>query len=79
LLPVPLVQRIGHYFAGLLNADEQLPAAGQIPAVGVLFMVEVPLSLLSNLIVADESRSNGLDIIIPFRLSVFLKRPLVLL
>jgi hypothetical protein len=56
-----------HRSAGLLNTDEQLLTAGRSAAARLLFMAGVPLSLLSNLIVAVESRSNGLKRLIPFR------------
>jgi hypothetical protein len=61
-----------------INADKKLLAAGQIAAVGLLFMARVPISLLFNLIMAVESRSNGADLMIPFRLSVLLKSPSII-
>jgi hypothetical protein len=62
-----IVYQIMHRSAGLLNTDEQLLAAGRSAAAWLLFMAGVPLSLLSNLIVAVGSRSNGLKCPIPFR------------
>jgi hypothetical protein len=48
-----------HYFAGLLNADEQLLAAGQIPIVRILLVAGVPISHPRHLISAIQFKSNG--------------------
>jgi hypothetical protein len=48
-----------HYFAGLLNADEQLLTAGEIPTVGILLVARVPISHPRHLILAIQFKSKG--------------------